>query len=215
MPRVRRIASTLRTLCGLLGPTAFTAAWAVGTHRQEGYSVAHEHISGLAAPDADLPHVMRSGFIVLGASSVLFAWELDRRLDTPRRSAGWGPALLAASGVATVVAGLATRDRMSNDPPLGEPAGQSAMNDVHDVASVLCGATAAVGLASLARRFHGDPAWHGLARQAATTAVSSTALSGWFLSDVRRPGNGLVQRASVSIPLGFMARTALRMLRAD
>ena len=34
---------------------AFTAAWVIGTRRQPGYAAAHEHISGLAAPDAEAP----------------------------------------------------------------------------------------------------------------------------------------------------------------
>jgi Protein of unknown function (DUF998) len=215
MPCVSRLASTARTLCGIIGPAAFTAAWAIGTRHQRDYSIAHEHISGLAAPDAVRPHVMRGGFYALGAASVLFAWELDRRLDTPSRTAGPGPALLGASGLATVLAGAATRDRMSNAPLLDGPPGQSAVNDLHDVAAVAGGVAAAAGLLALARRFRGDPAWNGLARQAATTALTGTALSGWFLSNVTRPGNGLVQRASVSLPLGFMARTAVRMLRSD
>jgi Protein of unknown function (DUF998) len=213
MPRVRGLASTIRTLCGLAGPAAFTAAWAIGARRQERYEVAHEHISGLAAPDAEASLVMRAGFLALGTATVAFAWELHDRLDTPGRPAGLGPALLGAAGVATVVGGIATRDRMSNDPLPGAPSGQSATNDVHDVASVLGGAAAAAGLLALGRRFHGDPAWPGVARQAVSTALTSSILSGWFLSNVTRPGNGLVQRASVSIPLGFMARTATRMLR--
>ena len=214
MRGVGRTASTVRTLAGLAGPAAFTAAWVVATHRQPGYSIAHEHISGLAAPDADEPRVMRAGFLALGACSVAFAWELDRRLGGGRRS-GWGPACLGAAGLATVVAGIATRDRMSNAPAAGEPDGQSAVNDAHDIASVVGGACATLGLLALARRFHGDPAWHGMSRRALTTAITGTALSGWFLSDVTRPGNGLVQRAGVSIPLGFMARTAVRMLRSS
>jgi hypothetical protein len=209
-----RIGPTLRAACGLAGPAAFTAAWVVATHRQPGYSVAHEHISGLAAPDAEHPHVMRGAFVFLGATSIAFARELDRRLDTAERPAGWGPPLMAASGAAILVAGLAPRDRMSNEPPPGAPPGQSAVNDLHDVTSALAGATAGLGLLALARRFHRDPAWHDLAHRAAGTAIAGAGFSGWFLTDVTRPGNGLVQRAGVSIPLGFMTRTALRMLRS-
>ena len=209
----RTAAATLRTLCGLLGPAAFTAAWVIGTRRQPGYAVAHEHISGLAAPDAAHPRVMQAGFVVLGCSAIAFAAELDARVSSSDRPSGLGPALLGVSGVATVIAGIATRDRMSNTVPDGVPPRQSARNDLHDVASVISGATGTLGLLALARRFRGDRTWDGMARGAVTTAVSGIALSGVFLRDVTRPGNGIVQRAGVSLPLGFMARTALRMLR--
>ncbi len=207
-----RIAATARALCGLMGPAAFTTAWVIGTRRQPGYSIAHEHISGLAASDAEEPRMMRAGFVALGACSVVFASELDRRLDGAQGT-GWGPALLATAGVSTVVAGVCTRDRMSNASPPRGPVGPSLTNDAHDLASVLGGVAATAGLLALARRFRGDPSWRGLAPHASTTALTGAALSGWFLSDVTRPGNGLVQRASVSLPLGFMARMALRMLR--
>ena len=110
-------------LCGLIGPAAFTAAWALGTVRQPGYSVAHEHISGLAAPDADNPAVMTVGFLALGTATVGFAAALEERLGAKgsgkgpaKASAGLGPALIGVSGVAMVVAGLFRRDRMSNYP---------------------------------------------------------------------------------------------------
>jgi hypothetical protein len=206
--------SRLRALAGLIGPAAFTTAWLVAQRRQDDYAVAHEHISGLAAPDADDPHVMTAGFLALGACTVVFASELDRRLGAGRRS-GWGPALIAASGAATLVAGVFRRDRRSNIAPSGDPEGQSWVNDVHDAASVLGGAAGAAGLVALARRFSGDPDWRGLALPAISAAVAGSGLTGWFLRDVVRPGSGVVQRASVTIPLAFMARLALRMLRDD
>ncbi|MEX0983609.1 MAG: DUF998 domain-containing protein [Actinomycetota bacterium] len=207
-----RIAASVRALCGLIGPAAFTTAWVIGTRRQRDYSIAHEHISGLAAPDAEEPRMMRAGFLTLGACSVVFASELDRRLDGARGT-GWGPALLAAAGVSTVVAGVCTRDRMSNAPPHEGSGDPSITNDAHDIASVVGGVAATAGLLALARRFRDDASWRGLAPHASRAAFTGAVLSGWFLSDVTRPGNGLVQRASVSLPLGFMAWMALRMLR--
>jgi hypothetical protein len=46
-----------------------------------------------------------------------------------------------------------------------------------------------------------------------TAALSSAVLDLVFASDVTRRGNGLVQRVSVSLPLGAMARVASWMLR--
>ena len=204
-------------LCGLIGPAAFTAAWALGTVRQPGYSVAHEHISGLAAPDADNPTVMTVGFLALGTSTVGFAAALEERLGGKGStgSAGLGPALIGASGVAMVMAGLFRRDRMSNHPEPGQTPGQSGINDVHDTASVVGALTSSVGLFVLAARLRREPGLEDLARPTMVAAAAGSGLLAWFARGVTRPGNGLVQRAGVTIPLLLMARLAVRLLRTD
>jgi hypothetical protein len=204
--------SRVRAGCGLIGPAAFTAAWALGTHRQVDYSIRDEHISGLAAPDAEIPHVMTMGFLTLGTCGLLFAEELHRRLDHGRR-AGAGPWLLGLSSLSMIAAGVLRRDRMSNAPPQGEPEGQSLINDLHDAAAVVGSGAGVLGMLALARRFRGDGEWASLAAPAAAGALVSGGLMAYFAIDVTRPGNGLVQRAAVSIPLAFMAATAVRMLR--
>jgi hypothetical protein len=200
----------LGALCGVLGPVAFTAAWLIAQRRQDEYQVRHEHISGLAAKDANDPLVMTAGFAALGGCTVAFASALERRLG-PR--AGAGPALIGVAGLATIVAGLFRRDRRSNFPARGEPEGQSWENDVHDSAAVVGGVAGPLGLVALAPRLARDAAFRDLARPALGAAGASAGISTWFLRDVVRPGNGLLQRANVTIPLAFMARLALRMLR--
>jgi Protein of unknown function (DUF998) len=199
----------LGALCGLLGPVAFTTAWLVAQRRQDEYQVRHEHISGLAAKDANDPHVMTAGFVALGGCTVAFASALERRLG-PR--AGVGPSLIGVAGLATIVAGLFRRDRRSNFPGPGEPEGQSRENDLHDAAAVVVGVAGTVGLVALAPALARDPALGDLARPALGAAGASAGLSTWFLRDVVRPGNGLLQRANTTIPLVFMARLAIRML---
>jgi hypothetical protein len=200
----------LGALCGVLGPAAFTAAWLVAQRRQDEYQFRHEHISGLAAKDANDPSVMTAGFVVLGGCTVAFASALDRRLG-PR--AGAGPTLLGVAGLSTIVAGMFRRDRRSNFPAPGEPEGQSWENDVHDAAAAVGGAAGTVGLVALAPRLARDPAFRDLAGPALGAAGASAGISAWFLRDVVRPGNGLLQRTNVTIPLVFMARLALRMLK--
>jgi hypothetical protein len=202
----------LGALSGVVGPAAFTAAWLVAQRRQDEYQVRHEHISGLAAKDATDPSVMTAGFMALGGSTIAFASALERRLG-PRP--GWGPALIGAAGLATIVAGAFRRDRRSNFPASGEPAGQSWENDAHDAAAMVGGVAGAIGLLALAPCLARDPQLHDLAVPALGAAGASAGLSAWFLRDVVRPGNGLVQRVNTTIPLAFMARLALRMLRAD
>lgn len=193
----------------MLGPVAFTAAWLVAQRRQDDYQVRHEHISGLAAKDANDPHVMTAGFVALGSCTVAFASALERRLG-PR--AGAGPALIGVAGLATIVAGLFRRDRRSNFPTAGEPEGQSWENDVHDAAAIVGAVAGTTGLLALAPRLARDPAFRDLARPALGAAGASAGLSTWFLRDVVRPGNGLLQRANTTIPLAFMARLAVRVL---
>jgi uncharacterized protein DUF998 len=215
MRRVSTI-NRVRAACGLLGPAAFTAAWIVSTRRQSGYSLAHEHISGLAAPDAEDPHVMTAGFVALGLGTVAFAAELDRRLSRGGARPGPGPLLMGASGVATVAAGVFRRDRRSNYPAPGEiDRRQSSRNDIHDLSAVASGGLGLASLLTLAVRFRREPGWEDLTRPAVAAAVASTALAAWFVRDVVRPGNGIVQRAGVTIPLWFMGRVATRMVQRD
>ena len=67
------------------------------------------------------------------------------------------------------------------------------------------------GLVALAPRLSADAALADLARPALAAAAASAGLSAWFLRDVVRPWNGIVQRASVTIPLVFLCRLALRI----
>jgi hypothetical protein len=196
----------------VIGPVAFTAAWVLAQRRQDEYQVRHEHISGLAARDATDPQVMTAGFLALGGCTVAFASALDRRLD---QRAGAGPALIGVAGLATIAAGLFRRDRRSNFPAPGEPTGQSWVNDVHDAAAVVSGAAGTLGLVALAPALAREPALRDLARPALGAASSSAGISAWFVRDVVRPGNGLIQRANVSIPLVFMGRLALRLLKEE
>ena len=210
MAAMSRIVDRLLQGCGLLGPAAFTAAWIAASARQPGYSPVNEHISGLAAPDAHAPAVMTAGFWALGLGTVAFAAALDRRTSGDSIA----PGLLGASGLAICAAGVLRRDRMSNWPMPGEPVGrQSWVNDAHDLASVVGHLTATTGLLALAWRLRREPTLRDLSVPAALAAVASSGMMTYFARDVVRPGNGIVQRAGVSIPLAFTARLAWRLLR--
>ncbi|MDH4111789.1 MAG: DUF998 domain-containing protein [Actinomycetota bacterium] len=207
-----RLGERLLVACGLVGPAAFTAAWAAASSRQPDYSMANEHISGLAAHDARSPRLMTAGFWALGLSTIGFAAGLERRLH----GGGIGPALLGASGVAICAAGTLRRDRMSNWPAPGEtPGRQSAVNDGHDLASVVGHICATAGLVSVALRLWRDPGLKDLALPAIGAAVASSGLMSFFARDVVRPGNGIVQRVGISVPLAFTMRLACRLLSED
>jgi len=199
---------------GVLGPAAFTAAWIVNGQRQSSYPIADEHISGLAALDAEHPETMIAGFIVLGVSTVVFATELGRGLGG-RRRAGWGPALLALGGAAAVAAGFLRRDAVLLNPP-GRPDGyvQSWHNDGHDIAAGVIYVSTVVAPLLLARRFRRDPQWASLVPVAIASSAVSVALMAIFATDVDRHGNGIVQRVMVTLPQALMAVLAVRLVSA-
>jgi hypothetical protein len=199
---------------GIVGPALFTAAWAVNGGRQSGYPIADEHISGLAALDADHPTTMITGFLVLGVSTVVFASELSRGLGG-RRRAGWGPALLALGGAAAVAAGLLRRDAVLLNPP-GRPAGyvQSWHNDGHDFAAGVIYVSTVAAPLLLARRFRRDPQWASLVPLAIASSALSVVLMAIFATDVDRHGNGIVQRVMVTVPQALMAALAVRLVSA-
>jgi Protein of unknown function (DUF998) len=199
---------------GVLGPAAFTTAWIVNGQRQPGYPIADEHISGLAALDAENPGTMITGFVVLGVSTMVFAVELARGLGG-RRRAGWGPALLALGGAAAVAAGLLRRDALLLNPP-GRPSDyvQSWHNDGHDVAAGVIYVGTVFAPLLLARRFRRDPQWASLVPVAVASSAVSVALMAIFATDVDRHGNGIVQRVMVTLPQALMAVLAVRLASA-
>ena len=203
----------LRAACGIAGPAAFTAAWVAGTLRQSGYSVAEEHLSGLAAPDARDPELMLAGFLALGVCTTAFGGALRDALGGPGR-AGPGPWLVRCAGMATVAAGLLRRDRMLLHPP-GGGAGASWHNQGHDLASGVAYAALLAAPLLLAARFGADPAWARLRALALATSLVTAALLAVFWSEVLEPWNGIVQRVVVTIPLAFMAALAVHLLAQD
>lgn len=210
MPEMPPLGDRLLQSCGLVGPVLFTTAWIGASRRQSGYSLANEHISGLAAPDARSPGVMTAGFWALGLGTIGFAASLERRLG----GGGRGPALLGASGIAICAAGLLRRDRMSNWPMPGDPVErQSWVNDAHDLASLVGHVCATAGLLALATRLRPEPGLRDLALPAAGAAIASSGVMSYFARDVVRPGNGIVQRVGITIPLAFTMRLAWRLLR--
>jgi Protein of unknown function (DUF998) len=201
----------VRAAAGIVGPLAFTAAWVASTLRQDGYAVAREQLSGLAAPDARDPWVMTTGFLTLGASVVLFASALEEALGG-RRRAGPGPMLVRLAGLGAVAAGILRRDHMLLPPP-GTAVPQSWVNDGHDLSSVVVYAALVAAPLVLARRLAAEPAWRPLAVPTLAIGIANLVLLGLFASKVVEPWNGIVQRVAVSIPLAWTVLVATRLLR--
>lgn len=204
--------TSLCAWAGIAGPAAFTTAWVVSSARQAGYSIAAEHISGLAAPDARDPHLMTAGFLALGACTTAFARALEEGLGG-REHAGVAPALVRAAGLGIVAAGVLRRDRMLLRPPDEVVHRQSWRNDGHDLASAVVYATVVAAPLALAWRCREDPEWRALSGPAAGTSAVAGMLLAVYATCVLEPWNGIVQRIAVTVPAAAMAALAARLLR--
>jgi hypothetical protein len=154
---------------------------------------------------------MTSGFLSLGAGSLLFASAAEQALGG-KDSAGFTPYLLRVAGTAAIVAGLMRRDQMLIDRDPSHI--QSGMNDIHDATSGVGYMCLVVAPAILARRMRHDPELRDLVLPAvATTGVTAACVS--VLASGRGVRwHGVVQRVGVTVPLAFLVRVALRLIRS-
>ena len=209
---VRRGLFRLGAAAGIAGPAAFTGAWLASSLRQTRQGPGGLQLSGLAAPDAQDPWVMISGFVVLGGCTFAFGAALRTALRTdPAGGAGPGPALVQGAGLLTVAAGLLRRDHMLLNAP-GEP-GASWHSTAHDVISGLIYVSLVIAQFALARRFGRDPAW----RSWCPWLLASTAATGLLLVayavDVTGAAAAGLQRAAVTLPQAAVAAIAARLVR--
>ncbi len=70
--------SRLALACGVAGPAAFVAAWAVGGLATAGYSPVGQAISQLAREGAATAPLMTAGFVAFGLLVPVYARELPR-----------------------------------------------------------------------------------------------------------------------------------------
>lgn len=175
---------------GVVGPVAFTAAWAVLGTRRAGYSPTSDAISRLAATDASTRTGMTVGLALLGAGLPMYAVALRSRVPGP----AWAAA--AASGISSLaVAALPL-------PPSGD-------RPAHTLAAAVGYASlAAVPLLAatpLARRMGaGWAAPSRLAGLVCGTCLAATAFG---------PASGLLQRVGLAVGHGWIAASGLALLR--
>jgi len=202
----------LATAAGIVGPAAFTAAWLIsGTRQPPEYSHRHEHISGLAAQDARNPEILTAGFVEMGFATMAFAVALRQRLGG--RRAGLGPILLGLTGLGAIGAGIFPRDRMLLHPPdQPDDYRQTWKNDGHDASAGLIYVSSVAAPIFLYKHLRNDPQLAPMAPIGIALSAASLGLMAFFAAEVDRPHNGLVQRAMVSLPMGFMSAMAVRML---
>ncbi len=191
---------------GVAGPVLFTGAWAAASLRQAGYSAAAVQLSGLAAMNARDPQIMMAGFLGLGVCSIGFAAALDGA-GAAGRAAPW---LIRIAGAAVIAAGLFRRDHMLLTGP--GFTGESWHNQAHDLVSDIAYLAMIAAPLAAARRFTRDPEWAGLSRPLQVLALLSAAGLILFATRAVQPWNGIVQRATVTLPLAAMTLIAVRLL---
>ena len=175
---------------GVIGPTAFVAAWATAGALTKGYSPVQQSISRLAAVHAPKRRLMTAGFVCFGVAVPAYGSAL-------RCSLG-GRAWLAASasGVATLGAGAFA---------LGT---SSEVNRAHYglavVASSSLALTPILAAQSLSARGHG--------RAAAASRLIGVLSGGCLAAPAFLPAEGLLQRAGLTLAQGWIAASAVAII---
>jgi hypothetical protein len=195
---------------GIAGPTAFVAVFlALEVVQRREYDPVAETVSALEAGSHGW--VQQLSFVLLGGLTLVFAAGLHRTI-APARGGFAGPLLIAASGVAAILAALF---------PVRLDAGGTTYSPVgHIVAGTMFFATSAVALILLSRRLAKDPRWTSLATYTAAAGVAAVVgfvLMGAVVMPDGAPLHeyaGLCQRALVVLVV-FPCRVvlAVRMLR--
>ncbi|WP_300613942.1 DUF998 domain-containing protein [Trebonia sp.] len=194
----------VRALAGVAGPVVFTAAWLAGSLRQTGHGALSVQLSGLAAPDARDPWIMITGFLVLGACTVVFGQELARDLTGP------APRLIQAAGVLTIAAGLLRRDHMElTSGPV------SWHNEAHNIVSLVIYGDLVLAQLLLARSFGRTPRWRAWRPYLLASATATAVALAVFIPDTASAGAGVLQRIAVTIPLLAVTAVAARLAALD
>ena len=205
---------------GVLGPILFIAVFLIEGAIRPGYSVSRNYVSDLALSDDGWQQV--ANFIVCGLLFIGFAAGLRRIWPTGTASV-WGPRLMALLGLGLVVAGLFVTDPARGYPP-GAPLGgqpQTIHGWIHGLnGAVLFTFVLPATCLVIARRFAAETKGRNWATYSRITGVILITAS--VLSTVTSPlveslgvpfPIGVVQRIQITIGWGWVALTALRLLR--
>jgi hypothetical membrane protein len=183
------------------GPVVFTAAWIAGSLRQTGHGALSVQLSGLAADDARDPWIMITGFLVLGACTVLFGQELDGELGGP------APRLIEVAGLLTITVGLLRRDHVELTTGAG-----SWHNQAHNIVSLVLYTDLVLAQLLLAHRFGREPAWRAWRPYLAASGIATGIALAVFVPNITSPSGGILQRIAVTIPLLAVTAVAARLV---
>jgi hypothetical membrane protein len=206
-PRPSRL--TPFALAGIAGPCVFTALVVVQAAMQPDYGDVELPISALAA--FPLGWVQNLNFYAFGSLMIAFAVGLHLGVR-PMPGGVWGPAVLAAGGVGTILAGVFPMLRGS-DGTIVEPVS-------HIVAAFVTFLGTGVGYIVISRRIRRDPHWASVA--GLTLGIGAAIVLGFLLMAplAAAPAGplheyfGLLQRAILLLWFPLQLVLAVRLLGA-
>ena len=180
-----------RAWCGVIGPTGFVAAWATAGPLTKGYSPVQEAISHLAALRAPTRWLMTAGFVCFGVAVPVYSSAL-------RNSLG-GRAWLAAAttGIATLGAGAFPLDI--------SPTTDRVHRGFAVIASSSLALTPVLAGQTLSACGHG--------RAAAASRLVGAMSGGCLVASAFVPTEGLFQRIGLTLSDGWLAASAVAILR--
>ncbi|MEW2352251.1 DUF998 domain-containing protein [Spirillospora sp. NPDC029432] len=202
-------------LCGAVAGPLFTLAYLAEGATRTGYDPTRHPVSSLALGEHGWTQT--ANFLVAGSLTLAFAAGMWR---APRPAGGplFGPLLIGVWGAGLIGAGLFRSDPVSGYPP-GTPdrLQYTTLGILHDAFSLAGFAALIVACFVFTRRFlrAGSRTRAALSAAAGVLFVVLLQLSGSAFSqnaDLVDHG-GLLQRAAVTVGLGWMTWIALHLLR--
>jgi len=165
---IGEVSLTVRFLlaCGAIGPLLFIVVFLIEGATRPDYSAWHDAVSSLSLGGQGWMQI--TNFLICGALVFCFAIGLKRVLH-PGKGSTWGPILLGVFGICLIGAGLFVTDILGYPP--GAPSTQTLHGILHMVFSLVGFISLPAACFVLARRFAGDPAWHGWAFYSIATGI--------------------------------------------
>lgn len=186
---------------GVVAPGVFVVVTSVAAALQPGYSVADDHLSGLASTAASTRWWVTAAFVVLGVGVGALAAALRHRLSDVRMAV----VVLAFGAVCVTAIGLFPRSCVET-----ECLSPTWHDTVHDAVSVPGYATLLALPLLFATRRADIGRW---APAGIAVAAVAAGLIVVLALDPGRSGSGLVQRGIAVVPLVWLAGVTIRLGR--
>lgn len=201
---------------GVVGPLLFIVVMLIEGATRPGYDAWVQAASALSLSAWGWIQIVN--FIVCGMLIVGFALGLRRALAAWGRGSTWGPLLLAALGLALLVAGVFVTDPAQGYPP-GTPSGPSVMTTWHGAVHAFAGGlifvvvlpAACYVMAAYFAREKGTRVW--ALYSLATGLVVWAGFAAFIAAGLSNGPAGLYERISIIAGWGWIALLALRCLR--
>lgn len=208
--------------CGVIGPLLFIVVLLIEGATRSGYSAWRTDVSYLALSNQGWEQI--ANFLICGALCIAFAVGLRRIWRTGRGSV-WGPVLIGLFGLGLLIAGVFVIDPGEGYPQGAPTSGslQTWHGWVHGINGLLFfNVVLPAACFVLSRRFAATPQSRRWARYSWMTGalilVLSIPISTFILPFAVYAGlpvgDGFVQRIEIILGWGWMALTALHLLRA-